>query len=229
VWERWDSLLPDGTINPGQMTSFNHYALGAVADWLHRTVAGLAPAAPGYRRIRVAPQPGGGLTQASARHLTPYGEARVAWTLDGDQLTVDARVPVGTRAEVDLPGAQPLEVGHGEHHWTVTLPAPGRRRPRTARDLMDDEPSWRRFHEAAVAARVGGMLNLVDEAAVADRLGPVLDEPVRVLPDLLTLGGADSGRERLLALLGDLLDDAPGPPSPPGKAQPAVSTPAEPG
>ncbi|MGI0501413.1 hypothetical protein ABY44_00005, partial [Burkholderia sp. ZZQ-2] len=40
VWERWDAMLPDGTVNPGTMTSFNHYALGAVADWLHRSVAG---------------------------------------------------------------------------------------------------------------------------------------------------------------------------------------------
>ena len=47
TWERWDSMLPDGSINPGEMTSFNHYALGAVADFLHRVVAGLAPAAPG--------------------------------------------------------------------------------------------------------------------------------------------------------------------------------------
>ena len=53
VWERWDSLLPDGTVNPGTMTSFNHYALGAVADWLHRVVAGLAPAAPGLPADRV--------------------------------------------------------------------------------------------------------------------------------------------------------------------------------
>ena len=47
IWERWDSMLPDGTINPGQMTSFNHYAFGAIGDWLHRVVAGLAPDAPG--------------------------------------------------------------------------------------------------------------------------------------------------------------------------------------
>src|SRR3954449_9961231 len=73
VWERWDSMLADGRINPGEMTSFNHYALGAVADWLHRTVAGLAPGAPGYRSIVVRPLPGGGLTHARARHLTPYG------------------------------------------------------------------------------------------------------------------------------------------------------------
>ncbi|WP_327010277.1 glycoside hydrolase family 78 protein [Dactylosporangium sp. NBC_01737] len=76
MWERWDSMLPDGTVNPGDMTSFNHYALGAVADWLHRTVAGLAPGAPGYRGVTVRPRPGGGLTHAAATHDSPYGRIR---------------------------------------------------------------------------------------------------------------------------------------------------------
>ncbi len=115
VWERWDSMLPDGRVNPGEMTSFNHYALGAVADFLHRTVAGLAPAEPGYRRLRVAPRPGGGLTHASARLDTPYGPAAVSWTLDGGTLTVTATVPPGTSALVELPGAEPREVGAGTH------------------------------------------------------------------------------------------------------------------
>ena len=65
IWERWDSMLPDGTINPGEMTSFNHYALGAVADWMHRTVGGIAPLEPGYAAVLVAPRPGGGLTWAA--------------------------------------------------------------------------------------------------------------------------------------------------------------------
>ncbi|MBO0813080.1 MAG: family 78 glycoside hydrolase catalytic domain, partial [Microlunatus sp.] len=64
VWERWDSMLPDGSINPGEMTSFNHYALGAVADWLHKVVAGIDALEPGYAKIKIAPQPGGGLTSA---------------------------------------------------------------------------------------------------------------------------------------------------------------------
>ena len=79
IWERWDSMLPDGSINPGEMTSFNHYALGAVADWMHRVVGGLAPGAPGYRVINVAPRPGGGIAWARTAHLTPYGRAEVAW------------------------------------------------------------------------------------------------------------------------------------------------------
>jgi alpha-L-rhamnosidase len=125
IWERWDSLLPDGTINPSGMTSFNHYALGAVADWLHRTVAGLAPAAPGYRLIRVAPRPGGGLTHARAEHHTPYGPAAVAWTRTGTRFDLTVTVPPGAHAQVELPtpDAMPVEVGSGTFHFTCAVRA----------------------------------------------------------------------------------------------------------
>ncbi|WP_232838716.1 alpha-L-rhamnosidase C-terminal domain-containing protein [Streptomyces geranii] len=78
--------------DPGEMTSFNHYALGAVADWLHRTVAGLAPAEPGYRRLCIAPRPGGGIRRGDARLRTPYGGAAVRWTLDGGVFSLYASV-----------------------------------------------------------------------------------------------------------------------------------------
>ncbi|WP_129336456.1 glycoside hydrolase family 78 protein [Cellulomonas endophytica] len=123
TWERWDSLLPDGTVNPGGMTSFNHYAFGAVGDWLHRTVAGLAPAAPGYRRLRVHPRPGGGLTAARAEHRTPYGTAAVRWTLEAGRFVVDVRVPTGTTAVVVLPGEDERHVGSGEHRFEVPVTA----------------------------------------------------------------------------------------------------------
>jgi alpha-L-rhamnosidase len=121
IWERWDSMLEDGSINPGEMTSFNHYALGAVADWLHRVVAGLAPAEPGYRTIRIAPVPLARLNYARAEHETAYGRARVGWRRNEDgSITVQATVPAGATAEVLLPGAQtPFAVGSGEHSWTV--------------------------------------------------------------------------------------------------------------
>lgn len=118
IWERWDSMLPDGSVNPGQMTSFNHYALGAVADFLHRTVAGLSPASPGYRKILVRPCPGGGLTSAAASHLTPYGKASVSWTRDGGTLSVEVVVPPSCRADIELPGEAPHQVGSGSHHFT---------------------------------------------------------------------------------------------------------------
>ncbi|MFJ5307102.1 family 78 glycoside hydrolase catalytic domain [Streptomyces sp. NPDC088350] len=119
VWERWDSMLPDGTVNPGEMTSFNHYALGAVADWLHRTVAGLAAAEPGWRRLCIAPVPGGDLAWAKATHDTPYGRAEAGWRIEGvkgDVLVVEASVPPNTWAEIQLPDdSAPFEVGSGHH------------------------------------------------------------------------------------------------------------------
>jgi alpha-L-rhamnosidase len=107
IWERWDSMLPDGSINPGEMTSFNHYALGAVADWMHGVLGGLAPGAPGYRVINVAPQPGGGITWAKTAHLTPRGRAEVSWRRDGQKLTVDVVVPPGTTAVSCCPARRP--------------------------------------------------------------------------------------------------------------------------
>ncbi|ONI60767.1 hypothetical protein ALI44B_09335 [Leifsonia sp. ALI-44-B] len=126
IWERWDSMLPDGTVNPGEMTSFNHYALGAVVDFLHRVLAGLAPAAPGYRALRIAPQPGASFTSARAALTTPYGAASVAWTVDAGEFMLDVVVPVGVTAEVVLPGA-PADVAHigsGTHRFTRRLHGP---------------------------------------------------------------------------------------------------------
>ena len=99
------------------MTSFNHYDLGAFADWLHRTVAGLAPDEPGYRRIRSAPRPLPALDRAEARHVTPYGAASVSWVREDDEIVVRAVVPPNTTAIVDLPGAPSDEVGSGAHEW----------------------------------------------------------------------------------------------------------------
>jgi alpha-L-rhamnosidase len=119
IWERWDGLRPDGTRNPGEMNSFNHYALGAVADWLHRRVAGLAPAEPGYHRLEIAPLPGPGLDWARARHDTPYGVAEAGWERDGGQIRVFAVVPPNTSATIIPPdGSVPFDVGAGSHEWT---------------------------------------------------------------------------------------------------------------
>jgi alpha-L-rhamnosidase len=117
IWERWDSMLPDGSINSGEMTSFNHYALGAVADFMHRIVAGLSPSSPGYATMHFAPKPGGGLTSASASHVTPYGLASSSWSRAEGLFTLNIEVPGGTSATVLLPDGRVdlLHVGPGEH------------------------------------------------------------------------------------------------------------------
>jgi len=121
IWERWDSMLPDGSINPGQMTSFNHYALGAVADWMHRTVVGISPAEPGYRRILVAPRPGGGITWASGSLETAHGRVEVSWRIEGAELVTQVLVPEGTSALLRLPGGSQRELAAGPHRIAVGI------------------------------------------------------------------------------------------------------------
>jgi alpha-L-rhamnosidase len=125
IWERWDSMLPDGTINPGQMTSFNHYAFGAIADWLHKVVAGIDAAEPGYTKINIAPRPGPGLDWAKASLVTPHGEVSSSWRIEGGEFVLDVVVPDGTTAEVTLPGGAPQGVSSGEHHFTAPVAAGG--------------------------------------------------------------------------------------------------------
>ncbi|MGO2110248.1 MULTISPECIES: alpha-L-rhamnosidase [Microbacterium] len=144
IWERWDSMLPDGSINPGEMTSFNHYAFGAIADWLHRSLAGLACEAPGWRRQRIAPVPLHGFSHASARHETPYGIASSGWEEKDGAIVVRAVVPPNTTAVVALPGAELFEVGSGTHTWTIADPRPVLELPSLSVDsslgaFVDDE------------------------------------------------------------------------------------------
>ncbi|MCR2792808.1 glycoside hydrolase family 78 protein [Microbacterium sp. zg.Y625] len=113
VWERWDSMLPDGSINPGEMTSFNHYALGAVAEWLHRTVGGIAPAEPGYARVLVAPRPGPGIDHAETSLDSTAGPIAVAWRVADGALSLTVDLP--TVGILRLPGTDDLELAPGHH------------------------------------------------------------------------------------------------------------------
>ena len=118
IWERWDSMLPDGTVNPGEMTSFNHYALGRG----RRLAAphGRRPAPrprPATAASRCAPAPAAASPTRAPTHDTPYGRAAVAWRRDGHRFELSVTVPPGAHAQVELPEAAaiPIEVGSGNH------------------------------------------------------------------------------------------------------------------
>ncbi len=159
IWERWDSMLPDGSINPGNMTSFNHYALGAVADWLHRTVAGLAPAAPGYREMLVAPIPIAGLSHASAVLDSPYGRAEAGWAETDGGIRVTVTVPANAVAHIRLPGRADETVGSGAHEWVI--PDPRISEP----TLSLESPIRDLLEEPDVFDALAGALGDLDEAA----------------------------------------------------------------
>jgi alpha-L-rhamnosidase len=107
IWERWDGLKPDGSFQDAGMNSFNHYAYGAIGEWMYRVVAGLDvdPEDPGYKHVLAQPQPGGGLTSAEARLQTLYGEAASGWSVANDRITVSVTVPPNARGTVRLPSA----------------------------------------------------------------------------------------------------------------------------
>jgi alpha-L-rhamnosidase len=116
IWERWDGQRPDGSFQTPEMNSFNHYAYGAVGDWMYRVMAGIEidERAPGYKHVLVQPQPGGGFTHVKASHHTPYGEVSSEWTIDGGAFTLAVEVPANSSATVRLPGVtDPASVTEG--------------------------------------------------------------------------------------------------------------------
>lgn len=115
IWERWDGYHPDrGFQDPG-MNSFNHYAYGAVGNWLYEEVAGLSLVEPGYRVLRIAPRldPERRITSAAAGLDTLYGKASVEWALTDRNLTMKLRIPPNTEAQVCVPTSAPDEILEG--------------------------------------------------------------------------------------------------------------------
>ncbi|HEY3370798.1 MAG TPA: glycoside hydrolase family 78 protein [Prolixibacteraceae bacterium] len=108
IWERWDGQKPDGSFQDVGMNSFNHYAYGAIGEWLYRYVAGMDidPLVPGYKHILLAPHAGGGLTNADAEFTSLYGKVKSAWKIDGNDFVYNVTVPSNTTATVSLPSAK---------------------------------------------------------------------------------------------------------------------------
>jgi alpha-L-rhamnosidase len=116
MWERWDSMLPDGHINPGEMTSFNHYALGSVGAWLHSSVGGISQSKDGWKEVLFAPVPGGTVTWARVRHLSSYGVVGCEWKIEGGRFWMGIEVPPNSRGVVRVPG-QKGETRVGSGRW----------------------------------------------------------------------------------------------------------------
>lgn len=131
IWERWDGIKPDGSFQNARMNSFNHYAYGAIGEWLYRVVAGIEidPAEPGYKHVLFQPRPGGGLTWARATLESPYGLVASAWRVSESGFHLNVTVPANARGTVRLPAqsldaisesGQPLATGHGIHNAYFT-------------------------------------------------------------------------------------------------------------
>jgi alpha-L-rhamnosidase len=151
IWERWDGIRTDGSFEEASMNSFNHYAYGAIGDWMYRVIGGINPdeEQSGYKHIIIHPRPGGNLEYAKTSYQSGYGEIRTSWNIEGDIFRLRVVIPVNTTASVILPqGGKPeniresgkplnevqgilsskpdvedvlLELGSGDYDFTYTL------------------------------------------------------------------------------------------------------------
>ena len=112
MWEQWDVIEENGQVKEASM---NHYAYGAVGDFFYRRICGLEPVEAGYRRFRIKPMPGGGLTNAQCSHICIYGTIRVAWRIEEGKMKLKISVPVGTTCEVELPNGKKEELVSGNY------------------------------------------------------------------------------------------------------------------
>ena len=114
MWERWNSIQPSGDFGPVDMNSFNHYAYGAVGDWMFAKLGGLQAVDPGYKTARIAPLlAGGGLTQARCSQETPFGHLSAEWSVSAGTARLAVEIPVNTSATVRLPGCDGTGVSEG--------------------------------------------------------------------------------------------------------------------
>ena len=121
MWERWNSYTKEHGFGDVGMNSFNHYAYGAVGEWMCSVIGGIRPMAPGFKKILFAPEPGGGLKEANTSLQTPHGLASCQWRLRGRRLSVDLQVPEGVHAALRLPGHKPRALKPGHFRQTTTL------------------------------------------------------------------------------------------------------------
>ena len=118
IWERWNSVLPDGSFDASGMNSLNHYAYGSIGSWLYEKVAGIGCMEPGYRKVRIQPMLTKGLTQVSASYESVYGTIQSAWSCRDGKICVDVRIPENTTAVIRLPEKEEeISVGSGSYHY----------------------------------------------------------------------------------------------------------------
>jgi alpha-L-rhamnosidase len=106
IWERWDGQKPDSTFQDKNMNSFNHYAYGAVGDWMYRVVAGIEIGSPGYTHILIQPKPDKRLSFARATYESPYGKISSSWEIKDNVMKMEVGIPPNTRSTITIPSAR---------------------------------------------------------------------------------------------------------------------------
>ncbi|MDQ2660675.1 MAG: family 78 glycoside hydrolase catalytic domain [Actinomycetota bacterium] len=176
MWERWDSIDADGNFGAASMNSFNHYAFGAVGDWMYQNIGGIAVGETGYKSTVISPHPGGGLTSAAASLETPYGLVATDWKISDGELSLSVTVPTNATATVHIPAS---------NTWAVT---------EGASSLADAAGVHVLSSEGdVVSVRVGSGSYEFGVSALAEQFGAVIESSTDLQDELDALEGLDRG------------------------------------
>ncbi len=115
IWERWDGIKPDSSFQTPGMNSYNHYAYGAIGDWMYRVMVGLDTYEDGvgYKHSKIKPHLGGGFTHASASLETYYGKLSSGWKKEPGKILLDVEIPPNTTATVFVPALEASQITEG--------------------------------------------------------------------------------------------------------------------
>lgn len=124
IWERWDSILPNGKVNPKGMNSMNHYTYGSIMEWMYRYMCGINPSEqePGFRKALINPIPDKRITNVECRYDSPMGIYKVEWNIEGEKVHYSIKIPFGAIAIVKLPGVKKQTLRSGEYGFVGKIP-----------------------------------------------------------------------------------------------------------
>ncbi|WP_419872385.1 family 78 glycoside hydrolase catalytic domain [Candidatus Pristimantibacillus sp. PTI5] len=216
IWERWNSILPDGTISGTGMNSLNHYAYGAIAEWMYRTIAGINPTedAPGFRHVELAPQPDYRLKWAKAKVQSAAGDYVSEWTFDEEgRLTFQFTIPFNATATVRLPYADLKKLMINGQMWETSGLAGAQQEGEARIELVSGNY---KFHYAPTKSYIKRLctttplVELLRHEAAKDIIHNILPPGLSLDPDTLSVSIGDASFRDLSAyypMEAELLDD----------------------
>ena len=176
IWERWNSIKPDGTFDESGMNSLNHYAYGSVGDWMYRKVAGLSQLEPGYKKFQVKPMFVKGIEECGTEFESVYGKIVTNTSCKNGQIHVHVEVPANTTAVIVLPEKEEEhEVGSGvydyEYDTETSLVVERFSMDSTLGEIVAEPLAVEMFNQMAPGMLEGPMIEFAYGMTLAELLG----------------------------------------------------------
>lgn len=176
IWERWNSILPDGSFDESGMNSLNHYAYGSIGDWMYRKIAGINQIEPGYHRFYIKPMFVKGMEEAGASFESVYGKISSSWSCRNGKIHIRAEIPANTTAVLYLPERKELiKVGSGiyeyEYNTDTNLAYERFSMDSTLGEILAEPTAVEMFHEIAPGMLDNPMIQFAYQMSLSELLG----------------------------------------------------------